>query len=207
MRSGASSSWGIIRNEQGLTLVELMIVLVLSMFLMASVYLTFQVQKKTSDVQQEVSAVQQDVRAVQDIMARDVRQAGCDPLMTGTPGLVEAQCGFTGLSFSMDLNSDGDVADTDEQVAYTYAGTTLSRNGTVLSNRVTGFTLTYYDANDAVMALHGAANLVMSTTDAADVRSVEISVTMQSSRKDPDLDDYIRRTMVRRVKMRNIGLF
>jgi type IV pilus assembly protein PilW len=206
MISGMSSPWGIIRQEQGLTLVELMIVLVLSLFLMASVYLTFQVQKNTSTVQQEISALQQDVRAVQDIMATDIRQAGCDPLLTSVPGLVPAQCGFTKMQFTQDLNGDGDVADADENVTYTYTGTTLSRNGTSLSDRVTAFALTYLDANNAVMALHGTGNVVMDATDAANVRSVQISITMQSSKRDPDLNAFINRTLIRRVKLRNIGL-
>jgi prepilin-type N-terminal cleavage/methylation domain-containing protein len=197
----------IIGDEHGLTLIELMIVLVLSLFLMSAVYLTFQVQKQTSKVQQDVSAVQQDVRAVLAIMAKDARQAGCDPLMTGTPDLTSAQCGPAGMSFTMDLNGDGDVADTDEQVAYAYAGTSLTRNGVELSGRVTAFGLTYLDADDAAIPPTGGGGTFLLAAEADNVRSVRITITIRSERMDPDLNDFIRRTMTRQVKMRNLGLF
>ena len=202
--SGASR--GIMFDQSGLTLIELMIVLVLSLVLMAAVYLTFQVQKKTGDVQQEVSALQQDVRAVLDIMAKDVRQAGCDPLMTGTPGLVAAQCQAGRISFTMDLNDDGDTADADEQVTYVYGGTSLTRNGVELSNRVTTFGLTYFDANSAQIDPTTGGNPFLETTEAEDVRSVDITITMQSRKRDPDLNDFIRRTMTRHLRMRNLGV-
>jgi prepilin-type N-terminal cleavage/methylation domain-containing protein len=207
MRRAICSPSCIIRDEQGLTLIELMIVLVLSLFLMASAYLTFQVQKKTGDVQQEVAAVQQDTRAVLDIMAKDVRQAGCDPLMTGTPGLVAAECGATKVRFSMDLNGDGDVTDSDEDVAYVVTGTSLTRNGVPLSTRVTGFGLTYYDADNAVITPTGGSGAYLTSSEADTVRSVQLSLTLQSNKKDPDLNDYIRRTMTRQLKLRNLGLF
>jgi prepilin-type N-terminal cleavage/methylation domain-containing protein len=197
----------IIRGEQGLTLIELMIVLILSLFLMASAYLTFQVQKRTGDVQQEVAAVQQDTRAVLDIMAKDVRQAGCDPMMTGTPGMDAAQCGPTQMSFSMDLNGDGDTADDDELVTYVAGGTSLTRNGVALSDRVTAFALTYYDADNAIVTPTGGGGASMTTAEAKSVRSVRVSLTLQSQKMDPDLNDFIRRTMTRELRMRNLGLF
>lgn len=203
-RSRASCS--IIFDQRGLTLIELMIVMVLSLFLMAAVYLTFQVQKKTGDVQQEVSALQQDVRAVLDIMAKDVKQAGCDPLTTGTPGLVAAQCQTGRISFTMDLNDDGDTMDADEQVTYVYAGTSLTRNGVELSNRVTTFGLTYFDVNNAQIDPTTGGNPFLETTEAEDVRSVDITITMQSRKRDPDLNDFIRRTMTRHLRMRNLGV-
>ncbi|HPC47814.1 MAG TPA: prepilin-type N-terminal cleavage/methylation domain-containing protein, partial [Deltaproteobacteria bacterium] len=58
-----------ISDTKGLTLVELMIVLVLSILLMGAVYMTFQLQHSSSRSQMEVSAVQNDIRVAIDIMA------------------------------------------------------------------------------------------------------------------------------------------
>lgn len=214
MRNGAGTLWGLIHEERGLTLIELMIVLVLSMLLMAAVYVTYQVQRKTSDVQQEVSALQQDVRAVLDILARDVRQAGCDPQLTGVPGLVPTECGGSRISFTMDLDDDGNITDPDEQVKYTYAGNTLTRTSNTvgpalavpMSSKVTAFGLKYLDASGTVIPPTGGGGAFLLSTEAASVRSVEIAITMQSNKKDPDLNDYIRRSMSRRLRMRNLGL-
>jgi prepilin-type N-terminal cleavage/methylation domain-containing protein len=209
MTNSVCTPWGIIGNERGLTLIELMIVLVLSLFLMAAVYMTFQVQRKTGDVQQEVSSLQQDVRAVMDIMAKDVRQAGCDPLRTGTPGLVNTQCGPSSMEFTMDLNDDGDTTDANEHVRYAYATPDLTRTAdgvTVdLSSRMTSFGLTYYNGNNTVITPHGSGSMLLQA-EADNVRSVEIRITMQSQKRDPDLNDFIRRSMSRHLKMRNLGL-
>jgi len=204
---GLTAVW----NESGLTLVELMIVLVLSLFLMAAVYLTFQVQKGTSDTQHEVVAVQQDVRALMDIMARDIRMAGCDPTMNSNAGLLAAQCSSTGIGFTMDLNDDGDTADADEQVRYTYAGTVLTRTvggvATELTTRATDFSLAFLDANNAVIVPTGPGGVLQDTeAEVRSVRSVRVTLQLQSAKKDPDINDFIRRTMTRQLKMRNLGL-
>jgi len=217
MKNGAGTFQGLIHDERGLTLIELMIVLVLSLLLMAAVFVTYQVQRKTSDVQQEVAALQQDVRAVQDILARDVRQAGCDPMMNGTPGLVAADTGPLKISFTMDLNGDGDIVDEGEQVKYTYSGTTLTRasydptsasnwDTVAMSARVTDFGLTYRNVNGAVIPPTGGSGAFLLAAEADNVRTVEIRVEMQSTKRDPDLNDFIRRSMTRQIRMRNLGL-
>lgn len=194
------------KDNSGLTLVELMIVLVLSLLLMAAVYMTYQVQHKTSSVQNEVAAVQQDLRAVFDIMATDIRHAGCDPTMSSTAGILSAATGPVSLSISMDLNDDGDTGDTNEQVAFTRSGSTIQRNGVSLVQNVTAFGITYYDSDNTVITPtdNGGANLTVS--EAADVRDVEINISVQSDKKDPDLGTFINRTMAKRIKLRNQGI-
>jgi prepilin-type N-terminal cleavage/methylation domain-containing protein len=210
MREGVSSIRNLIIDERGLTLVELMIVLVLSLFLMAAVYMTFQVQKSTSDTQQEVVAVQQDVRAVLDIMARDIRLAGCDPTMGSNAGLTAAQSGTDRITFTMDLNEDGDTLDTDEAVSYSYAGTVLTRTvsgvATVLTDRATGFALEYRNGSNAVVNPTGGGGAFLTDAEAGTVRSVEVTLELQSRKRDVDINDFIRRSMTRQLRMRNLGL-
>lgn len=64
------------KKDAGVTLIELMIVLVIAAFLVAGVYSLFITQHRSYAVQDQVAGVQQDARAALDIMARDIRMAG-----------------------------------------------------------------------------------------------------------------------------------
>lgn len=66
----------IVKKEQGVTLIELMIVLVIAAFLVAGIYSLFITQHRSYTVQDQVAGVQQDARVALDIMARDIRMAG-----------------------------------------------------------------------------------------------------------------------------------
>jgi len=66
----------IAKKDAGVTLIELMIVLVIAAFLVAGVYSLFITQHRSYSVQDQVVGVQQDARAALNIMARDIRMAG-----------------------------------------------------------------------------------------------------------------------------------
>lgn len=66
----------IVNKENGVTLIELMIVLVIAAFLVAGIYSLFITQHRSYAVQDQVAGVQQDARVALDIMARDIRMAG-----------------------------------------------------------------------------------------------------------------------------------
>lgn len=205
MKRKADHIGRMVSDEHGLTLVELMIVMVLSMVLMAAVYATYEVQKTTSDVQHEVSSIQQDLRAVLDIMARDIRQAGCDPTLQSTAGIVVGESGLKTLTITMDLNEDGDISDLDpdERVSYALSGKSLQRNGAELAYNVTTLGFIYRDANAAVIT---PAGTFLASSEADGIRYIDIVVHIQSRKKDPDLNEHIQRTMTKRVKLRNLGL-
>lgn len=198
----------IISDSRGLTLVELMIVVVLSMLLMSAVYMTYQIQKGTSDIQHLVATVQQDLRAVLDIMTQDIRHAGCDPTLQTTAGIIHSQTGPLRISFSMDLNEDGDTADLspDEQVSYSLNGTTLMRNGIELAQNVTTMGFTFYDGDNAVITPTDSGGSALTAAEAKSVRDVEVVIGIRSGKIDPDTGEHISRSMVRRVKMRNQGI-
>jgi len=66
----------IFKNNKGVTLIELMIVMVIAAVLVAGIYSLFMTQQRSYFVQDQVSGVQQDARVALDIMARDIRMAG-----------------------------------------------------------------------------------------------------------------------------------
>jgi prepilin-type N-terminal cleavage/methylation domain-containing protein len=64
------------RENKGLSLIELLIVLVLSGILTAALYRTFINQQKIYTVQEQVVDMQQNMRFAIDRMAREIRMAG-----------------------------------------------------------------------------------------------------------------------------------
>jgi len=83
-----------LRQEKGVTLIELMIALMMSSVLIAAIYRTFIVQQKTYTVQDQVADMQQNVRASISRMMSEIRMAGfgnCDNVLS-LPGGVN---GFT----------------------------------------------------------------------------------------------------------------
>ncbi|QTA82658.1 Type IV Pilus-assembly protein W domain-containing protein [Desulfonema limicola] len=96
-------------TDHGFTLIEIMIALVISSFIIAAIYITFSSQNKSQINQQEMTDVQQNIRAAMYVMASEIRLAGYDISLergAGT-GIVEAGPGF--IRFTMDINEDGNI--------------------------------------------------------------------------------------------------
>lgn len=103
-------------SESGFTLVELLITMVISGIIMAGVYAAYTVNQKVYSEQQHVVYMQQNIRAALQMLGREIRMAGFDPTGDSDSGIIGALPGS--VRFTMDLNEDGDVADTDEDVTY-----------------------------------------------------------------------------------------
>ncbi len=65
-------------NQRGVTLIELLVALVITSFLMAGVYQAVVHQGKAYTAQEQAADVQQTVRVAMDHMVRDIRMAGYD---------------------------------------------------------------------------------------------------------------------------------
>jgi prepilin-type N-terminal cleavage/methylation domain-containing protein len=73
----------VMQENKGVTLIELMIALVISVILVGGTYSIFVSQQQTYIVQDQVVGAQQDGRAAVTIMAKDIRMAG---MLTGVDG-------------------------------------------------------------------------------------------------------------------------
>lgn len=108
------------KKVEGFTLVELMIALVVSGFIMAALYSAYVVNQKQASVQEQVSDMQQNLRAGMNYLINEVRLAGFDPTGGAKAGIVLAD--KDAIIFTADLNGDGntnkDNDDTDENVGY-----------------------------------------------------------------------------------------
>lgn len=104
--------WG---DQQGFTLVELLVALALTAILSVTIAYTFRVQAFTHKTQEEVAALQQNLRAAMFFIESDLRLAGSDPTDTATDTLgnkagflsstTDPQNGTNSIYFSMNRSA------------------------------------------------------------------------------------------------------
>ncbi|MCD6527864.1 MAG: PilW family protein [Desulfuromonas sp.] len=115
-------------NKYGFTLIEVLIAMLVSLFIMGGAYTFFNSQQKQTTIQTNVSDAQQTLRAAMDFMSRDIRMAGYDPESTGKFGITDIQFrdydgttldanGSSYISFAWDRDEDGTL-DAGETVNY-----------------------------------------------------------------------------------------
>jgi len=172
------------KADQGFTLVELLVAMVMGLVVLGAVLNIFIHQNQTNAVQQQVAYAQQNVRGAMDLMARDIKSAGYDPADNGLVAVPAATS--TSIQIRADLNGDGDTSDTSEDVTYALlvddtdaSRRCLGRGGTrivydVVPNSL-GFTYYKADASTFVPA---------SQADRDDIRAVGIQFQVHTENED-----------------------
>jgi type IV pilus assembly protein PilW len=114
-------------HNMGFTLVELLVALALAaIFLLATMSIANMSIRSYGD-QERVSDAQQSVRAALDLMVRDIRMAGYDPMAMShgpTTGIGILTATETKLQFSADLNADQVDSGGTENLTYFYEAET-----------------------------------------------------------------------------------
>jgi type IV pilus assembly protein PilW len=130
------------KGEQGVTLVELMIVVAILGMVMAATYNMFNFQQKSYTIQDNVAVMQQNVRVGLDYMVKEVRMAGYIPEDIPPYNAGPTNDSVTSPSFTTDGNNEdieeatynaltfqADIDDDNrtETVRYALNGTNLTR--------------------------------------------------------------------------------
>jgi len=198
-------------NKKGFTAIELLVSLAIMSIALTSIYSMYMSFIRTCTKEGVKIRVQQNVRSGLDMMIRDIRLAGLDPDGTGDFGIVAVTS--QRIQFTADRDMDGELDDADatdgidapdmEHMAYEYDGSgelkmvLYKANGNletdeIMAENVTDLTFTYFDSNDDT------------TSNLDEIRSVDIQMTIQKS---SGQDGQVSRTLVKRVKCRNLDYY
>ncbi len=109
----------IVKKESGFTLLELLIAMFLTVIVSTAIYMAYNSQHKSYTVQEQVSAMQQNLRAAMYFMQKDIRMAGCDPLLKagggGQAGAEILTANVGEFEFTMDITGgENDHKDNDK---------------------------------------------------------------------------------------------
>lgn len=118
-------------HEQGFTLTEILVALVLAGIVMASLYSAYITQQRAYKTTEDVTAVQQNLRSAMYFIEKDLRMAGYDPRDSGGFGFTNIVSDTQdNVRFTLDKDEDG-VAGADDYIAYRFnaADNTLQRDG------------------------------------------------------------------------------
>jgi len=178
---------GIRLNHKGFSLIELCVAMAIASVVVAAIYSAYRSQLGCYVTQQTIVDMQQNARAGMYLMEREIRLAGYNPMGSSGVG-IDSSSDSSSLTFTMDLNDDGDVEDAGEKIRYAMAGDDLGRA----------------DLNSAEPILQRAAlnldalNFVYldedgdTTSDNSEVRSVQITLVARAGDDVPALaPDYV----------------
>ena len=188
------------KNQNGFTLIEILIALAIAGVVMAGVYSAYYSQQKSYVTQEQVVAMQQNLRAAMYYMEREIRMAGCDP--TENAGAEIKTADTDTIRFTLDITggesdgkdndndgsvdeedekrfSDGFCDDTNEDITYSLADNDgdgdndLEMNNNLIAENIDALDFVYLDANGAT------------TATLANIRSVQITLVARTGRVDP----------------------
>ena len=210
-------------NQRGVTLIEQMVALLLGSVMITSLYGYFRSSLYQLLAIETKTATLEDARGALDILLRDLRHAGswgsgsvpveiggaddpdndldtvCNRVYAATASMIHVQ---------MDLNGNGDCADTDprESVRYELTGPTSTCPGTNIIRRngdclvanvvlsVAGKLFTYFDGDGTDLG----------DTPALDsIKRVKIAFAVQVKNPDPRLSGNLASTLSSSVEFRN----
>ena len=118
---------GLRSGEEGFTMVELLVSILVSMIVLAAISAAFILQNKSYAKQEQVVNVQENARAALQLMTKELLMAGYDPAGLAKPGVVIGimMADSDTVRFTMDLEGDtpgsvpdGYVDDSNEDITY-----------------------------------------------------------------------------------------
>ena len=193
----------IISGDAGFTLAELVLAMGIMLVVLAAIISLFTSLTRSYTTQTVAAGVQQVTRAGIDIMTRNIRMAGLNPLNINPIGIVQATS--NSIRFRYDTDGDGTIdtnatGEDNEDMGYllnTNDQLIRQLNGKASSNRslvdnVSDLTFGYLDANGDTV-----------TTDLTAIRTVVVSLTVAEP---AGRDRVLSRTYATRVICRNLNL-
>jgi type IV pilus assembly protein PilW len=170
-----------LKFNNGFTLVELMIAMVVSAIVVSGIFALFRNQVAIHNTERAMVSMQQNLRAAVSFMERDIRLAGSDP--TGTSGAAFLSADETQLTFQTDTNEDG-VIGAGETVTYTLNGGDLERGGDTVAKNIDALNFDYFDSAGNNISDKSVTPWVVTVNQIA---RVQVSIVARSGNAIPGL--------------------
>lgn len=205
------------RTNQGFTLVELLVAMVMGLVVLGAVLSIFVNQNRTNAIQQEVVYAQQNVRAAMGLMVWDIRNAGHDPsngdfgaIGAATSTSIQVRADYSDPDGDGYPEGDGDAGDADEDITYAVnASDQLTRDDAndaqgpePIVDFVKSLRFGYMLEDGTVLDPPAAA---LTAAQRSDVRTVIIRFGVRTENPDPDTGQDRVRNLATRVRIRNVG--
>ena len=100
-----------LNNEDGVTLIEVMVYMVIAGMMLAAAVMLFTGQNKTYNRQDIIAETQQNIRGATNLMVSEIRLAGFDPAKKGGAGFDAAANDSLSFEYWEDTDGDGDYKD------------------------------------------------------------------------------------------------
>ena len=189
-------------SHAGFSMIELMIVIGVLAILFTFIYKGFERLNRYYTAENVKASTQQSVRIGVEMMAKDIRLAGLDPLGTAGAGIVAASP--TSLHFRADVNFDGDIAGPFEDITYGLNLNGMCADCLQQTNQLVTDTL-LGDVNDLVLTYFDNTGALIPTANLAarlaDIRTVGITLTVS---RPAGREGTVSRTYTTQVRCRNL---
>jgi type IV pilus assembly protein PilW len=219
--------------NQGFTIVELLIAMVVAILAMGAIYSTFLNQHKSYVVQEETAIMHQNLRIALFYVQREIRMAGCDPTGNANARIITANA--TSINFTEDVrgdldesDSDGDTDDANEDITYCLKADNLVKNtgggNQMVVQNIDALDFVYLDGSSPPIVLNPGGSTVPDE-NLDQIRSVEVTMVARTDRNTlasknnnayvnqrgwqilgPQNDNFSRRHLTVWIKCRNLGL-
>jgi len=209
-------------KNEGFSLVELLVALVVGGIIITAAYMLFIGNQRTYLMQDELISIQQTIRPAAEYMGRFIRIAGLDPEQTGLFGLRDTT--NSSIEFSFDRVDDpttGVLEGNFEIKAFRVQGNQLEERSTgdweTIAENIEALNFAYLDRDGNVVA-----DLV---NNRGAIRTIQISIVGRSQRPiprytnnnafinlqgteilPPQNDNFVRMMFSETVQCRNLGL-
>ena len=202
-----------VRKNEGVTLVELLVALALSGILMAALYRVFIGGQRIYTVQEQVVDMQQNARAAIDRMTREIRMSGYRRDILVSQGNIS---GFTQVITPADnVNNIGSNDDritiiiADKAITYRLQWNNTDLETPVLVRDENGASEVLADNIETLQFTYTlrSGTVMDSPTNPDDIRMVKVSFTARTKSADPQLsgDGYRRRKLSSFATVRNMS--
>ena len=203
-------------NQKAYTLVELIVYIAMSGIFTMTVLQAYLTQTKIHKHQELLTSLNQELRTGINLMTKEIRMAGCDPLSTGLFGFKDDDddrfnTDSDSIHFTSDIDepADGKASGSKENVTYYLYPSKGSpkklgrKTGSgyvqpVVEN-ITELSFIYYDLNNDV---------IKNPSSSLDkIKSVKVTLSGQAYEADPLTNKLITMSVSSRIWVRNSGLF